>query len=161
MNNPYPAAPHPDSLGGGALFQDFVVEVLSNRGIHIQVYTSKEKQLRVGESIQGFEIKLDNRSADTGRLSIEIAENSNPNNAKWVDSGIFREDNAIFYIQGNYMGFYIFEKKTLINLFRKYKFRVSEFNGTIRRFYLPLDLASKYCLMYVDTAHLNRPEVVS
>jgi hypothetical protein len=161
MNNPYPAAPHPDSLGVGALFQDFVIEVLSKRGINIQVYTSKEKQLTVGESIQGFEIKLDSRSADTGRLSIEVAEKSNPNNAMWVDSGIFRKDNAIFYIQGNYMGFYVFEKKTLIHLFRKHKFGVSEFNGTIRRFYLPLDLAARHCLMYVDTACLNKPEVVS
>jgi len=50
------------------------------------------------------------------QLSIEIAEKTKADNAKFVPSGIYRNDNSWLYIQGNFKTFWIFSKKLLILL---------------------------------------------
>jgi hypothetical protein len=141
----YPDAPHLDTLQMGAEFMDFVMETLQKRGVILQPYTSKKKQYNVGESLQGWEVKLDNRFLETGRLSIEIAEKSARSIPAWTASGIYRRDNTWIYIQGNFQCFYWFQKNILIGLHKSGKYDPpEEFNGTIKKFYLPIKDADKY-----------------
>lgn len=144
MSGHYPDAPHKNSGDVGNEFTDFVMEALMRRGIVIQIYTSKRYQYNVGESLQGAEIKLDNRCTDTGRLSIEIAEKTARDVDSWTPSGIYRNDNTWLYIQGNYQCFWVFLKKTLINLHNDGTREECEHNGTIRKFYISLEEADLY-----------------
>lgn len=140
----YPDAPHLDTLQMGAEFLDFVMETLQKHGVILQPYTSKRKQYNTGESLQGWEVKLDNRFLDTGRLSIEIAEKSARSVPVWTPSGIYRRDNTWIYIQGNYKRFYWFQKNILVGLHKANRYETAEFNGTVRKFYLPIPDADKY-----------------
>lgn len=145
----YPDAPHVDTLQMGAEFMDFVMETLQKRGVILQPYTSKKKQYNVGESLQGWEVKLDNRCLDTGRLSIEIAEKTARSVPVWTPSGIYRRDNTWIYIQGNYQKFYWFQKNILVGLHKSGRYEEAEFNGTVRKFYLPLVSADKYGVSFI------------
>ena len=139
----YPDCKHKDALEVGLQYQDFVMEVLQQYGIYLQFYTSRKSQFNKGETMQGCEIKLDNRLMETGRLSIEIAEKSKSSNLEFVKSGIYRDDNTWLYIQGNYDCFYIFLKKFLIQLHKTGKYQEGEI-PTLRKYYLPIVDADKY-----------------
>jgi hypothetical protein len=157
----YPDAKHIDSLQVGAEFLDFVVIVLHRFGLYLQPFTSKKYQYNKGESFQGWEIKLDNRFTDTGRLSIEIAEKTSAGQSSWTPSGIYRNDNTWLYIQGNYEYFYIFAKSILKLLHARKKlngekFYIEEEMPTIKKFYLPLKDAEKYCVYKVVPLPIDR-----
>jgi hypothetical protein len=137
----YPHATVKDSLEKGLAFQDFVCIALAERHIVLQNIGSKKFQIEVGENLQGFEIKLDRRCTETGRLSIEVAEKSSRDVLWWTASGIMREDNSILYIQGNYDCFWVFGKKWLRRWVDEKSPPVDEFNGTIRRFFLDIEVA--------------------
>ena len=144
MISTYPDAPYTNPLEVGAKFLDFVMETLNKHQIIFQPYTSRQMQYYKGESVQGWEVKLDNRFTDTGRLSIEIAEKTARGNSNWIPSGIYRNDNTCGYIQGNYQYFYFFHKDDLINLHKTRRYIEDEYNGTIRKYYLPISDADKY-----------------
>jgi hypothetical protein len=146
----YPGCPDPLSFESGIEFQDRVCTELAKRGIILQNLGSKRYQLAIGENIQGFEIKLDRRFMDTGRLSIEIAEKSDPQNPLWVPSGIYRNDNTWLYIQGCDSRLYIFAKSLLVGLHKTGRYPTAESYGTVRKFYLPIEDAEKYCALRVD-----------
>jgi len=141
---------HSDSFDVGNRFQDFVCMELSKESIILQNINSKKFQLETGENLQGFEIKYDarctgdNGTIATNRLSIELAEKTDSNIAYWTPSGIYRDDNTWLYIQGNYHGFWIFNKKLLILLHKSDRYKEHE-EPTIRKFYLPIKDADKYC----------------
>lgn len=138
----YPDGIRPTLFQEGLEFQDFVCVTLAQKnGWIIQNYGSKRFQIERGENVQGFEIKLDRRCHDTGRLSIEIAEKSRAANCAWVNSGIYRSDNTLFYIQGNEQEFFIFPKKYLIHYFEKYNPPIDKSHPTVRKFYIPLSSA--------------------
>ena len=137
----YPHAPVKDSFEQGLAFQDFVCLALMQRHIVLQNIGSKKYQIEVGENLQGFEIKLDNRCTDTGRLAIEVAEKANRDVPWWTPSGIMRDDNSILYIQGNYKCFWVFAKNWLRRWHDEKCPEVLEFNGTIKRFFLDADKA--------------------
>jgi len=138
----YPSAKSPNSFRDGMEYQDFVCTTLAQHGIILQNLMSKKYQFEVGENLQGFEIKLDDRCTDTERLSIEIAEK--PFDAGYLefrDSGIYRSDNSWLYIQGNYQIIFVFAKNWLIRWHKQKKPKVTEKRGTIRTFYLPFSVA--------------------
>ena len=137
----YPDAKTPTSFSDGMEFQDFVVDILAEDGIVLQNYVSKKWQFEKGENRQGFEIKLDNRCTETGRLSIEIAEKSRSSNSEWVNSGIYRDDNSWLYVQGNYRVLFAFAKNWLVRFHQAKKPAEHESGGTVRKFYLPLNIA--------------------
>ncbi len=151
-SNYYPDAKHADTLSMGAEFVDFVMETLLRRGVVLQVYTSRKRQYEVGESVQGWEVKLDNRFMETGRLSIEIAEKSKRDIPVWTPSGIYRADNTWIYIQGNFQRFYWFQKNLLIGLHKSGKYQEAESNGTVRKFYLPIADADKYGVVFEEVS---------
>lgn len=139
-----------NSFQNGLEFQDFVCVELAKQGIVLQNLSSRKYQYSVGENLQGFEIKLDTRFLETGRLSIETAEKSNTSMLSWTASGIYRLDNSWLYIQGNYQRFYIFAKSLLIGLHKGGKYQEDESHGTVKKFYLPLCDADKYCAKRID-----------
>ena len=146
---------HENSFEVGNSFQDFVCLELSKRNIVIQNINSKKFQFETGENLQGFEIKYDarctgdNNTIATGRLSIEIAEKTKAENLNYVPSGIYRDDNSWLYIQGNYMQFWVFGKKILRLLHDTGRYKEHEL-PTVRKFYLPLQDADKYCDVKIE-----------
>lgn len=143
----YPDCKHADPLQTGAEFLDFVMVTLQTRGLYLQPFTSKKYQYEKGESLQGWEVKFDGRYTDTGQLSIEVAEKTKAANTEWVKSGIYRNDNTLLYIQGNYTGFYIFIRKQLVVLHTikddgKWRYTRAEI-PTLQKFYLPIITANR------------------
>lgn len=141
----YPNSKNPNSLQDGLEYQDWIQKTaLAEWGMVIQINSSKLYQLQFGESIQQTEVKLDTRCSETGNLSVEIEERSSTKIEKWTSSGIYAYPPSIFYIQGNYEVFYLFETKRLQEIHRVlYRSAYLEFNGTIRKFHLPLKVASE------------------
>ena len=93
----------PSTRERGALDRFFAEELSfrtlfasNSRFAHIilQNMSSQKYQFNIGENLQGFEIKLDTRCTETGRMSIEVAEKSRADSTKWTPSGIYREDNS-------------------------------------------------------------------
>lgn len=140
----YPDAKHPNEFERGLEFMDFAISELTRQyGLGITVYSSRLYQYEKGESVQGWEFKKDEQCTGSGRLSIEVYEKSNKDMPNWTPSGILREDRTIFYVQGNYVRFYIFFKKHLQEYYWKYKPELTIKFGTIKTFYLPFDRADK------------------
>jgi hypothetical protein len=133
----YPDAKRPTVFQDGMEFQDFVCTVLARNNVILQNLASKKYQLNVGENLQGFEIKLDRRCTETGRLSIEVAEKSRADMPSWIPSGIYRKDNAWLYIQGNEKILFVFAKNLLVAWDQKNKPARDE-TPTVRKFYLSL-----------------------
>jgi hypothetical protein len=158
-NPTYPDGLRPHLFEDGLEFQDFVCVQLARHGIIVQNFTSKRWQCEVGENLQGYEIKLDIRCHETGRLSIEIAEKAQASNARWVPSGIYRNDNTWLYIQGNRREIFIFPKNRLVGFHRKIKPQEHESYGTIRKFYLPMytarQIAARIILCDKDLQHMS------
>ena len=142
----YRTAPRSDTFEAGLEFQDYVCTRLAREHIILQNLQSKKYQLEIGENVQGFEIKLDARCTETGRLSIEIAEKSDARLASWSESGIYRADNSWLYIQGNYQELFVLGTAWLRRYHAKMKPEEHESHGTVRKFYLPLPEARVWAL---------------
>jgi len=100
-------------------YQDFVMEVLmKEHGLIISCFSSKKYQYAKGESLQGFEIKHDQKLETTGNLYIETQERTSIHN-DYVASGIYRNDNSWIYIIGNYHKIFIFGKRHLRTVFER------------------------------------------
>lgn len=151
----YPTAPRSSTFREGVEFQDWVCLQLARRHVILQNLASKRYQIEVGENLQGFEIKLDLRCSDTGRLSIEIAEKSNAANAEWVASGIMRADNSWLYIQGNYQALWIFAKSQLRRFYQVKRPDEHESYGTVRKFYLSIRDADTIAALVLRGADLT------
>ena len=138
-----------EKLEEGLEYQDFVSEVLYKIGIPLFSYNSKKYQIKHGENKLGIEIKFDNKSAETGNIYIEIAEKSNPANANFVLSGIYRNDNTWLYVIGNYKKVFIFSK-TILKLLHKGNRYKNVQTDTSRGFLLPLKDAEKYASKIIN-----------
>ena len=82
-------------------------------GSTINFFETQEEQYKIGESEQGIEVKYDRMSAKTGNIYIEIKE-CRFAGSKLVPSGIYRKDNTVTWIIGNYKSFYIIPKEELV-----------------------------------------------
>ena len=101
-------------------------------------------------------MKLDSLCTQTGRLSIEIAEKTRASNWEYRPSGIYRQDNSIFYVQGNRIVFYVFRKEHLVELHQqRYAGTEIEKRGTIRTFYIPLAVAGREAIHVVKCTMLS------
>jgi hypothetical protein len=144
MATRYPDAPRPDVIDAGNSFEDFVCDKLSEMGITLRTYKSKEMQFSAGENKIGFEIKLDAGHTKYKHLSIEVAEKTRDDPAlQWTRSGILRNDNSWLYIQGNKEMFFILFKPALLEYYKKNKPDIKDKFCTIRTFYLEYADAEK------------------
>jgi len=148
----YKDAPTKNAFQDGLEFQDFVVTTLARQcGIVLSIFTSRKYQYDQGETLQGAEIKLDERCTDTGRLSIEVAEKTRDDpTLPWTPSGIMRSDNTWLYVQGNRKIIFIFAKKWLLLYHEKAKPDIIPFNGTIKRFFLPFAEARRMAVKVIE-----------
>ena len=149
----YPHSKNGRSFEQGMEFQDWVVEQFNRRGFYVQLHASRRYQFERGESVQMVEIKLDNRFLETGRLSIEVGERTAVDRP-WVESGIYRNDNAVFYAQGNFDRVYLFDKRVLQRYHRdqcagQFEESPRDF-PTVRKFYMPVGVADDLCIFSVD-----------
>lgn len=152
LPDPYPIykdAKRPTVFQDGMLFQDYVCKVLAKHHIILQNLCSKSYQFKVGENLQGFEIKLDERCTDTGRMSIEVAEKRHADVLTWTPSGIWRKDNSWLYIQGNRNFIALFAKNWLQRYHDERKPEISEL-PTIKKFYLKLDDVKRCAIKYFE-----------
>lgn len=146
---------HSDTLNIGQEYQDYIVEYLSkNMGIAISLFQSKKYQYKIGETVQGVEIKYDARSTGdctyneckpSGNVGIEVAEKTKASNNNFIDSGIYRNDNTWLYIVGNYHCAWIFSKNLLRILHNSGKYKTIATLPTIKTMLLPIKDADKYC----------------
>lgn len=95
-------------------FELYIDNIFKEHGIDIGVFYDKDNQYS-GESRAGIEIKYDYKSLETGNLYIEYQERLNEGEG-WVDSGILKEDNTIYWAIGNYEFFYFIAKEILVDI---------------------------------------------
>ena len=139
-----------NKLEQGLEYQDFIMDLLlREKGVAIGGYASRRYQKNKGETAQGVEIKHDDNYEKTGNLYIEISEKSNPANAQYVASGIYREDNTWLWVIGNYQDVFVFSKKFLVKMHEGKKYdRVVE-TPTSRGMLVPSKIAHAYCILYI------------
>jgi hypothetical protein len=130
----------------GLKFQDFISDkLIESLGIPLTSYSSKEYQNYKGENRQGFEIKFDDRFKETNNLYIEIEEKSNPDNAYYVKSGIYRDDNTWLYLIGDYDEVFIFGKKILQFMHKSNNYRIVT-TPTSKGLLVPKNKADELCI---------------
>jgi len=132
-----------DKLDEGQKFENHVKRVFFERFAINLDFTGKDNQNKIGETLQGIEVKFDNRFKETGNLYIEVAEKTNADNPEFIKSGIFRDDNTWLYVIGNYKVLYIFAKKTLLEI--KGKFNHVN-TSTSMGYLIDKQNADKYCI---------------
>lgn len=132
-------------------YQDFVCSwVARNYGLVLSIFSSKKYQQKIGESLQGIEIKYDKKFSETGNVYIEIGEKAYPREGEYYPSGIYANDNSWLYFIGNYDIMYIFSKKQLKTVYEKLLYtRMIPDNETKTStgFLLNTDKCEKYCIM--------------
>jgi hypothetical protein len=102
----------------GASYARYVEEFIWRKlRINLEPYITKEEQRDIGENPQGFEIKFQKPYAKTGNLYIEVKERTSKK-MDYVDSGIYREDNAWLWVTGDRETIFILSKKQLKNIHR-------------------------------------------
>ncbi len=97
-------------------YEDFLSVKLLLHGIVLQNFKTKKMQYDRGENVLGMEIKLDRRMAETGNVYIEIAEKAGIREGDYFPSGIYRGDETWLYGIGDYKEFFIFSKRTLLQI---------------------------------------------
>lgn len=142
-----------EKMESGARFQDHVVErLLRRRDIVIMLFSSRENQYRKGESLNGVEIKHDEKYRSTGNLWIEVGEKAMPRAGDFMPSGILRPDNTWLYVIGDYQTLFLFAKRTLVQIWESGKFRVIENDRkTSQGFLLPDATARKWAALIEES----------
>jgi hypothetical protein len=138
-----------EQLAHGKKYQDLVMWSLGkDPGITIRLYTSREFQMVVGESVEGYEIKYDGRRDSPWNATrndyVEVEERSHPS-YPFVPSGILRKDNSVWYCLGDYNRIFFFDKKELVTFFEQTHPHVITIpQGTSRGFLLTPDLHRQF-----------------
>ena len=98
-----------DNLEAGQAYEQFIVGKWLNFFTDpLNMNEGKWAQLQ-GENAAGVEIKLDRNHRRTGNLYIETKEKSNPENADYFPSGIWRDDNTQWFLVGDRHEAFIFD----------------------------------------------------
>lgn len=148
----YPDSKDRNSVQSGYEYQDFVLEQCMNIGLVLTYFQSRKYQFERGEG-KIAEVKLDTNCTSRGsnkprRLSIEVAEKSRKDNAEFVPSGIYKDDETWLYIQGNWNIIYIFARKDLIALHRTGRYE-EHTEPTLRGFFLEAEEARDVALKVI------------
>lgn len=108
-------------LEQGHQFEVYIDQLFKNHGVDLGFFHAKDEQYRKGESAKGVEVKFDNLWEKYGNLYIEYQEKVSKSSNTWVNSGIMKEDNTIFYLIGTRRKFWILRKQGLLALFESWK----------------------------------------
>jgi len=136
-------------LADGKAFEQYVKQQLAEkRQLHLDILHGQDLY-DIGETRQGYEIKYDKRYKDTGNLYIETKEKSNPANPNYVASGIFRQDNTHTWIIGDYKQVYMFDKKTLVEVYEQDQYFRYVSTATSHGFLLNQKLIDEYKIDHI------------
>jgi hypothetical protein len=139
-----------EKLEQGQCYQDYIVDLLYQKGIPIISYNSKKYQNMKGENKAGIEIKNDTKFRESGNLYIEIAEKTNANNSEFIPSGIYRNDNTWLYLMGDERTVFVLSKRQLKILHQSGRYKEVVI-PTSRGFLLPVKEAREfYCILEID-----------
>jgi len=139
-------------------FEIFIRDwIKDNRGIDIGLHETEYKQLKIGESERGIEIKHDYKFPKTERLFIETEELTSQ--GEWIQSGVCKEDNALWYLIGDRNEFWLFNKRNLFmeSLCKEqiYGYLNKEFKDknfpTSKGFLLFISEANEICVRHIIT----------
>lgn len=108
-----------DKYKQGKRYEDFASDKLYEWGLPMKTYSSYEYQLCKGESRARIEIKNDDIYKTSNNLYFETHEKKGD---EWVESGILRKDNTVFYFIGDYDRAWLFSKKQLFSLINNNNF---------------------------------------
>lgn len=110
---------YPNMLAKGKAFESYIYHFFETTyQFKITPFLTQQQQLQ-GENDKGIEIKNDEVSKNTKRYYFEIAEKSNPANPHYVQSGILRQDNTLFYLIGTKEQFHLFKKVDLQHFYQQ------------------------------------------
>jgi hypothetical protein len=129
-------------------FEIYIDMMFKKKDFDIGLYYGREEQYS-GESKAGIEIKNDIISQRSGNLYIEYKER-NKISGKWVDSGILKKDNTVYFAIGNFEFIYFIKKSVLIDV-RNNKYpnititNVCPSIGTSKGYLLSIEDAEKLC----------------
>ena len=141
-----------DRLAEGQKFEEYIKKVFFERFAINLDFTGKDNQNLIGETLQGIEVKFDNRFKETRNIYIEVAEKTNPANDEYIKSGIYREDNTWLYVIGDYDTLYMFSKKHLKLLKDKCQ---SVITPTSMGFLVPQFMSDETCILKIAKGNLN------
>jgi len=113
-----------EDLEAGQQYQDYLLEKLLPHGIQLMYYTSLKKQ-KVGETINGIEVKYDRKFRKTGNLYITTQARAT-SNSDYHPCGVTKLDNSWLYMIGDEKDVYILGKKQLYTFFKMGNFKEFE-----------------------------------
>jgi hypothetical protein len=109
-----------EKLQDSFLFENYIAGLLEQQyGLEIGQYLTPEGQYDLGENALGIEIKNDTLIAKYGNVYIEYQEKSKSSNSVFINSGILKNDNTIYFLIGTVDAFYIFKKQRLLEIFHE------------------------------------------
>lgn len=109
-----------EKLQMGFDFENYIAKLISDRyGINLEPYLTPEGQYKLGENSLGIEIKNDTLINKYGNIYIEYQEKSKSANWEYVNSGILKIDNCVYWLIGTPDKFYIFRKERLLEIFNE------------------------------------------
>lgn len=128
-------------LALGKTFERFATDIIREKlAFDVHVYGSREQQYAIGESAEGFEFKRDGKFRQYGTLWIETAEKANPVNSVYAVSGIYRNNNTRYWVQGDEQTFWMFP---LARLREAVKGCQAKTTPTSKGWLLPLETADR------------------
>ena len=149
-----------DKLKVGQAYERFVRDQYAALGITLTLVHGRTRQLLIGDTEEGLEIKHDRNHKTTSNIFIEVAEKRHSWQPDFVPSGIFRQDKTWLYGVGNYDVFYVFKKATLREeSTRRHIFTINE--GTSRGFLLVGDEALQWSSRVRRWGHDDPPQSAS
>lgn len=105
-----------EQLEKAEAWEQYIVERLQAEGRVVERHKTRAAQYAHGDTTIGLELKFDLELTRTGNLYIEVAEKSRPEQAEWIDSGIYARADFKWYGVGDYRDFYIFRRSALKRL---------------------------------------------
>lgn len=138
-------------------FEDYVCAVLLREiGWNISRHGSRERQIWIGENIQGIEIKFqkDFLNKYNGWLYFEVQAKDNWRvSGNYIDASVFRHlkvatDNTLIFAVGNEKLFYLFTKTELQDIYNSGAWEVKEIKQkTSIGFCLPKEVSDVKCFV--------------
>jgi hypothetical protein len=106
-----------EKLQASFIFENYIAKLISEKyGLDLGQYLSPEGQYELGENSLGIEIKNDTLISKYGNVYIEYQEKSKGSNYNFVNSGILKIDNCVYFLIGTSEKFYIFRKERLVEI---------------------------------------------
>ena len=107
-----------EKLQDAFLFENHIAKILQDEfQLDLGQYLTPEGQYNLGENALGIEIKNDTLIAKYGNVYIEYQEKSRSSNDLYVNSGILKDDNCIYFLIGTEKQFWIFRKARLLEIY--------------------------------------------